>query len=146
MRTLRGGPVNTNVSLFCWDGERVLLARRGAGGLFGHTWTLPGGPVRSGETISAAAVRLAAEEAGVVPGAGAMRVIRRIAPPSPFRDDRGPETLVWVRSWTGGPLPAHVLAIRPGDVAGLRMFREAREAIARACSAMQRRMAEGSAP
>jgi 8-oxo-dGTP pyrophosphatase MutT (NUDIX family) len=146
MRTLRGGPLNANVSLLCWDGDRVLLARRGGGGLFGHTWTLPGGPLRNGETLPGAVTRLAADEAGVEPTAGAVRVIRRIEPPSPFRDDRGPDTLVWVRSWTGGPFPGNVLAVRPGEMGELRMFREARELIARACQAMQRRWAAGTVP
>lgn len=145
MRTLRGGPECANVSLLCWDGDRVLLSRRGAGGLFGHTWTLPGGPLRDGETLPGAVRRLAAAEAGIEPTDGAVRIIRRIEPPSPFRDDRGPDTIAWVRSWTGGPLPGNVLAVRPSEMAELRMFREARELIALACKALSTRIVGATA-
>ena len=141
MRTLRGGPAGTNVSLFCWDGDRVLLVQRGAGGLFGHTWTLPGGPLHDGESTSSAVERLAVEQAGIVPVDGSVRIIRRLEPPSPFRDDRGPDTVAWVRSWTGGPFPGNVLAVRPSEMADLRMFREARELVMEACRATERRRA-----
>jgi hypothetical protein len=141
MKTLRGGPTHETLSLLCWDGKRVLLVRNGPGGLFGHAWTLPGGPVEEGEELAPAARRIASGALAIEPSPGSLRVIKRMEPPSPLREERGPDTLVWASSWGGSAQPPNVIAIAPEEMARRRMFREARELIAAACAGLETRLA-----
>ena len=60
------------------EGERVLIVRRGRPPLLGE-WSVPGGAVEVGETLSAAVQREVLEETGLVVDVGAMvDVIDRI--------------------------------------------------------------------
>jgi ADP-ribose pyrophosphatase YjhB (NUDIX family) len=133
LRTKRGGE---SVSVVLWDGERVLLVRRGGGGLFPRTWTLPGGPLQPPETPPVAARRIARDLLKV--GAGDTRLLRRLPQPSPFRDERGPDTVVQLVSWEGEPSGRTASWDGCGwfsldGLGELRMFREAREEIVELC-------------
>ncbi len=131
-----------SVSLLLWDGERVLLVKRGQGGLFPHTWTLPGGELEPGETPEVGAMRLASESAGVE--TGHVRRLRSLAQPSHFRDARGPDTLFQLVTWAGDPLAGPLPAAwhTPAALDGLSIFREARDLIRETCASI----AAGSMP
>ncbi|KAA0238782.1 MAG: NUDIX hydrolase [Dehalococcoidia bacterium] len=133
LRARKGPP---SVSLILWDGERVLLVKRGGGGLFPHTWTLPGGEIAAGETPEVAAMRLASAEAGVE--TGHVRRLRTLPQPSHFRDARGPDTLVQLVTWAGdpgaGPGPAEWFGLEALN--DLRIFREARDLVREVCAGL----------
>jgi ADP-ribose pyrophosphatase YjhB (NUDIX family) len=129
------------VSLLLWDGERVYLVRRdGSPSLFPHAWTLPGSPLVAGESPEAGARRVAQETLRITPDT--VRVLRELPQPSPFRHERGPDTLVRVATWEGDPAPRLATWDRGGwftldQMQELRTFREAREVIAKACDALR---------
>ena len=52
------------VGVVVWDGDRVLLVRRGKAPRWGQ-WSLPGGAQRLGETVAEAAHREVREEVGL---------------------------------------------------------------------------------
>lgn len=130
----RRGP--QSVSILLWDGSRMLLVQRGAGGLFPHTWTLPGGELAGGETPEEAAMRIAAETLGT--GTSHVRRLRDLPQPSPLRDARGPDTLVQAMTWTGSPEagPAGATWFEPSALDGLRIFREARDLLRQVCATL----------
>jgi hypothetical protein len=114
-----------------WERESLLLVRRGAGGLFPFTWTLPGGELLPAETSDGAARRIA-REFGIE--AVETRVVRELAQPSPLQDERGPDVLVEVvrRERQVSSKPPRYTGVgyfARGDIGGQRMFREARQAI-----------------
>lgn len=125
-----------SVSLLLWDEARVLLVRRGPGGLFPHTWTLPGGEIEPGETPEIAAMRLAEESIGV--STGHVRKLRSLPQPSHFRDARGPDTMVQLITWTGDPAagPSEAAWFELPALDELRIFREARDLIRELCRAL----------
>ena len=57
------------VSILCYEGERVLLIKRGKQPYKDH-WSLPGGLVELGETLKAAAERELLEETGLTANLG----------------------------------------------------------------------------
>jgi hypothetical protein len=119
------------VSVLLWEGPHLLLVRRGPGGLFPHTWTLPGDELEAGESPEAGSRRVA-RSFGVE--ALETRVVRSLPQPSPLRGERGPDTVVEVvrreRSVSGKP--EHYVGLgyfAKGDLSNRRMFREARQLI-----------------
>lgn len=134
--SLRAKRGSESVSLLLWDGARVLLVRRGPGGLFPHTWTLPGGELDAGETAEIAAMRAAEDVLGV--STGHVRQLRSLPQPSHFRDARGPDTVVQLVTWAGDPAagPSEAEWFEPGALDGLRIFREARDLIRELCAAL----------
>jgi 8-oxo-dGTP diphosphatase len=48
-----------------WDGPRLLMTQRAAGGALGLQWEFPGGKIESGESPEQAIVREVREELGV---------------------------------------------------------------------------------
>lgn len=119
------------VSVFLWEGPHLLLVRRGAGGLFPHTWTVPGDELEAGESAEAAARRIA-RSFGVE--AVDTRVLRTLPQPSPLQGERGPDTVVEVvrreRPISGKPERYVGLGyFAKGDLTNRRMFREARQLI-----------------
>ena len=127
--SLRAGRGPEGVSVLLRDGGRVLLVQRGSGGLFPHTWTLPGDELRAGETPEVAALRVVEEQLGSA--TAHVRRLRALPQPSPFRDERGPDTLVEVVSWTGEPTAAQARAewFTIDSLADIRIFREARDVL-----------------
>ena len=127
-----------SVSVLLWDGTRVLLVRRGVGGLFPHTWTLPGGEVHPGETSEAAAMRIAEEGLGI--GTSHVRRLRKLPQPSHFRDARGPDTVVQIVTWSGDETagPAEAAWFAPEALDALRIFREARDLLRGLCATLPR--------
>jgi 8-oxo-dGTP pyrophosphatase MutT (NUDIX family) len=123
------GPATVSVAL--WERENLLLVRRGPGGLFPFTWTLPGGELLANETTDAAARRVA-REFGIE--ATETRIVRQLPQPSPLRDDRGPDVIVELvrRQRPVSSKPPRYTGVgyfARGDLGGQRMFREARQAI-----------------
>ena len=117
------------VSLLIRDGERVLLVRRDrSANLFPLTWTLPGGALLPGEVVEAATRRIATDLFGTAPAE--LRIMRKYRQPSPFTDERGPDTVVRVEigvaeaSSLGGGRWTY-----PAELADLSIFREGRDAI-----------------
>ena len=125
-----------SVSVLLWDDPRVLLVRRGPGGLFPHTWTLPGGELLPGETAEIGAMRIAEETLGV--STSHLRRLRELSQPSDFRDARGPDTVVQAVTWTGDPAAGPSAAAWFGMEAldDLRIFREARALLREVCSTL----------
>jgi ADP-ribose pyrophosphatase YjhB (NUDIX family) len=79
------------VGAVVYDGERVLLVRRGRPPLVGK-WSLPGGLVELGETTLEAVKREVAEECGLdIRVAGVAGVLDRVV-----RDDEGRIRYHWV--------------------------------------------------
>lgn len=124
------------VSLLLWDGERVLLVRRSAGGLFPHTWTLPGAESEKGEQAEIAAMRVAPEVLGVE--SGHVRLVSRLAQPTVFRDERGPDSVVRLMTWAGDPTagPAATRWFTLDELTDLHIFREARDTLRQLCAGM----------
>ena len=132
----------SSVSLLVWDGQRVFLVRRdGSRGLFPHAWTLPGNPLHPGETAKAAAGRVCRDALGIAPDS--IISVRELPEPSPYRQDRGPDTLMRVMSWSGEPSARLANWDRGGwfsieEMAKLRMLREGREVVSAECMRIQR--------
>jgi 8-oxo-dGTP diphosphatase len=82
--------------------ERVLLQHRAAYSHHGDTWGVPGGARGSGETAVQAAVREAAEETGLDPGAVSLT--------ASYVDDHGGWAYTTVLARAGSALP-----VRPQD-------------------------------
>ncbi len=139
--TIRPGKPAASVSLLLWDGQRVFLVRRdGSRGLFPHAWTLPGNPLHPGETPMSGAGRVCRDALGIAPDR--ILQIRELHEPSPYRQDRGPDALMRVVSWSGEPAARLANWDRGGwfsieEMAKLRMFREGRELVAAECESMQ---------
>jgi 8-oxo-dGTP diphosphatase len=93
---------------FVPDGP-VLLQRRTWWSHHGGTWGLPGGARDSHEPALAAAMREAAEECGVLPGAGQMRGI--------FDDDHGGWSYQTVLLEAAAPFGVHPASDETADVA-----------------------------
>lgn len=140
--TIRQNKTASTVSLLVWDGRRVFLVRRdGSRGLFPHAWTLPGNPLQPGETAKAGAGRVCRHALGIAPER--LLPVRELNEPSPYRQDRGPDTLIRVMSWSGVPAARLANWDRGGwfsieEMAKLRMLREGRELIASECERIQR--------
>ena len=49
-----------------WDGPRLLMTQRAAGGALGLQWEFPGGKIEAGESPEQAVVREVREELGVI--------------------------------------------------------------------------------
>jgi ADP-ribose pyrophosphatase YjhB (NUDIX family) len=139
--TVRQNRPTASVSLLIWDGQRVFLVRRdGTRGLFPHAWTLPGNPLQRDETAKSGAARVCRDALGIV--AERVLAVRELGEPSPFRQDRGPDTVMRVVSWSGEPAARLANWDRGGwfsikDMAKLRMLREGRELIAAECERLQ---------
>lgn len=123
----RRGP--ETVSLLVKDGERILLVRRDrSANLFPLTWTLPAGDVLPGETVEAAARRVTLELFDATPAD--LRVLRKYPQPSPFTDERGPDTVVRVEI---GVAEASALGSSrwtyPAELTDIAIFRECRDAL-----------------
>lgn len=117
------------VSLLVKDGDRMLMVRRDrSANLFPLTWTLPAGDLLPGETAEAAARRVTLELFGRHPAE--LRVLRKYPQPSPFTDERGPDTVVRVEI---GIAEASALAggrwTYLAELTGLPIFRECRDAL-----------------
>jgi len=140
--TIRQNKPASSVSLLVWDGQRVFLVRRdGSRGLFPHAWTLPGNPLQPGETAKAGAGRVCRDALGIAPEG--ILPIRELHEPSPYRQDRGPDTLMRVVSWSGEPAARLANWDRGSwfsidEMAKLRMLREGRELVATECEQIQR--------
>ncbi len=125
----------SSVSVLLWDGQRVLLVRRGPDGLFPHTWTLPGDELLPGETAETAAMRIAEDMLGI--GTSHVRRIRELAQPSHFRDARGPDTIVRAVTWSGDPIgPAEAVWFSLEALDALRILREARDLLRELCTGL----------
>lgn len=125
-----------SVSLLFWDGRRVLLTRRARGsGLFPSTWTLPGRELRAGEVPEVASMAAAEELPGVK--TSHIRFLRRLGQPSPFRDERGPDSVFQVVTWEGGPAERETLRwFRLEELRDIRIFREARDTLMAVCGTL----------
>ena len=117
------------VSLLVKDGERVLLVRRDkTANLFPFTWTLPSGRLLPGESVGAAAKRVTHELFQARPAE--IRTLRKFPQPSPFTDERGPDTVVRVDISVAEA--SSLSAGRwtyPAELVDIQIFREARVAI-----------------
>jgi ADP-ribose pyrophosphatase YjhB (NUDIX family) len=88
------------------DGGRVLLVKRGRPPLHGE-WSVPGGAVEVGETLSAAVQREVLEETGLVVSVGAMvEVLDRIHTNSDGRVEYHYVLVDYLCSAVGGALQA----------------------------------------
>lgn len=124
-----------SVSLLLWDGRRVLLVRRGRGGLFPATWTLPGRELGRGEPAEAAALAAATELVGVE--TSHVRLLRSLPQPSPFRDERGPDSLFQVVTWEGEVAVSETMRwFDLGELGDIRIFREARDTLRAVCATL----------
>lgn len=124
-----------SVSLLLWDGRRVLLVRRGRGGLFPSTWTLPGREIGRGEPAEAAALAAANELLGV--HTSHLRLLRDLSQPSPFRDERGPDSVFQVMTWEGEPSEGETRRwFNLEELAEIRIFREARDTLRAVCATL----------
>jgi len=139
--TTRQTQPTASVSLLLWDGERVFLVRRdGTRGLFPHAWTLPGNPLQADETAKSGAGRICRDALGVA--AERVVAVRELGEPSPFRQERGPDTLMRVVAWAGEPV-ARLANWERGEwfsieeMAKLRILREGRELISGECERIQ---------
>lgn len=113
----------------------MLLVRRGRGGLFPMTWTLPGRELAPGEPAEAAALSATEELFGV--GTSHVRLLRRLPQPSPFRDERGPDSVFHVVAWEAEPALSDVLRwFTLEELGGIRIFREARDTLRAVCATL----------
>jgi len=119
-----------------WDGRRAVLVRRGAGGLFPHTWTLPGGELLPGESAELGGMRIVEKQLGI--STSHVRQVRELPQPSHFRDARGPDTVVQAVTWSGDPA-AGLAKAAWFDLQALdeiRIFREARDLLRDICGGL----------
>jgi len=124
-----------SVSLLLWDGGRVLLVRRGRGGLFPSTWTLAGRELARGEPPEAAALSATEELVGV--HTSHIRLLCSLSQPSPFRDERGPDSLFQVITWEGEPPVSETLRwFTLEELGSIRIFREARDTLRAVCATL----------
>ena len=109
----------------------MLLVLRPAGGLFPHTWTLPGGDLLRGEDALTAARRILADTLGLELGRGMF--LAALDQPTNLRDERGPDTVLLVEVAGGNPKVrfgwTEARFVDTSSMSGLRMFREGRELI-----------------
>jgi len=119
-----------------WDGRRVLLTRRdGSRGLFPSTWTLPGRELVASESPEVAA--LDAAQNAVAVETSHIRLVRRLSQPSPFRDERGLDSLFQVMTWDGDPPVGETLRwFELEELRDIRIFREARDMLAAVCATL----------
>jgi NUDIX domain len=117
------------VSLLVRDGDCILLVRRDrSANLFPLTWTLPGGDVLPGETAESAARRITVELFATPPAK--LDILRKFPQPSPFTDERGPDTVVRIEiSAAGAAALAGSRWTYPAELTGLTIFRECRDAL-----------------
>ncbi len=86
------------VHLFFQEGDQVLLSRRYQTGWQDGQYSVPAGHVEAGETVTAAAIREAAEELGVVITPADLAVVHVMHRRS---DDERVDFFCHVRSWAG---------------------------------------------
>jgi ADP-ribose pyrophosphatase YjhB (NUDIX family) len=125
-----------SVSLLLWDGRRVLLTRRDLRrGLFPSTWTLPGRELARGEAAEVAALDVLRTAAGL--DSSHIRLLRRLRQPSPFRDERGRDSVYQVLTWEGeAPLGEKLAWFEPEALRDVRIFREARDTLVALCATL----------
>lgn len=87
------------VHLFLRMDDRVLLSRRYQTGWHDGEYSVPAGHVEAGETVTASAIREAAEELGVSLTPGDLAVVHVMHRRS---DDERVDFFCHVRSWAGG--------------------------------------------
>lgn len=88
-------------------GDQVLLQLRRGTGYMDEHWAVLAGHLEAGETITAAAVREAAEESGVVVDPGDLEpltTLHRFIPGGPAIEQRC-DMFFRARRWTGDPAP-----------------------------------------
>ena len=100
-------------------GDEVLLQLRRGTGYMDEHWAVLAGHLERGETITAAAVREAAEESGVVleeAGLEPLTTLHRFIPDGPQIEQRC-DFFFRARRWTGDPTP-----LEPDRCADMRWF------------------------
>ncbi len=88
--------VHGAAGLLLWHGDRILLQHRALWSHHGGTWGILGGALNRGESAEQAALREAAEEAGVDAGT--------VAPTAEYVDDHGGWSYTTVIAHTAAPL------------------------------------------
>jgi hypothetical protein len=129
MMVVRAQIGRESVAVLAMRDGSAWLVRRGPGGLFPHTWTLPSTVVEPGEWVDDAAARLLGN------GRGDARQIARIEQTSPLSEDRGPTRIYLIEAQNNHDDADQSQRSSPGrwasraDMEHLLMLREARECI-----------------